>query len=152
MLRLFHIRPFDSFQIVGISSPLTGIQIKGKLSSQTFPGGITMYSQIILAYDGSEHAKKAAERACDIASGTGAKITVITAYPSLSSIFFFDEEISKEEMKNYWIERASEVNPLLEEKGIAYDLIVEEGDPREMILEKAGELNADLIVIGSRGL
>lgn len=111
-----------------------------------------MYTHIVLAYDGSEHAKRAAKRAADIASGSGAKITVITAYPSLSSTFFFDEEISKEEMNQYWVERAAEVKPLLEEKGIAYDMIVEEGDPRELILEKAGELNVDLIVIGSRGL
>lgn len=111
-----------------------------------------MYTHIILAYDGSEHAKKAAKRAANIASGAGAKITVITAYPSLSSIFFFDEEISQEEMHNYWTERASEVKPLLEEKEIDYDMIVEEGEPRELILEKAHELRVDLIVIGSRGL
>jgi hypothetical protein len=110
---LFHTDAFDSFQIVGISSYLSGIQIKGKLSSQTFPGGIAMYTHIVLAYDGSEHAKRAAKRAADIASGSGAKITVITAYPSLSSTFFFDEEISKEEMNQYWVERAAEVKPLL---------------------------------------
>jgi nucleotide-binding universal stress UspA family protein len=111
-----------------------------------------MYTHIILAYDGSEYAKRAAERAVEIAYSTGAKITVLTAYPSLSNISFLNMEISKEDMKNYWVERASEVKPLLEEKGIAYDFIVEEGEPRELILEKARELNADLIVVGSRGL
>lgn len=111
-----------------------------------------MYRHILVAFDGSEHGKRAAIRAAEIASATGAHVTVITAYPSLSTIFFFDSEISKDEMKNYWIEKAAEINEIFKEKGVAFNTIVEEGEPREVILDKAGELEVDLIVIGSRGL
>ena len=123
-----------------------------KWNHKPLGGDIPCTDILFLAYDGSDHAKKAAQRAAEIGAATGAQVTIITTYPSLSTIFFLDAEISKEDMKNYWTEKATEINGIFEEKGIAFNTVVEEGEPREIILDKAGELGADLIIVGSRGL
>jgi nucleotide-binding universal stress UspA family protein len=46
----------------------------------------------------------------------------------------------------------SEACAILDEEGVPYDLEVVTGDPVEMIVERAQELDCDFIVVGARGL
>jgi nucleotide-binding universal stress UspA family protein len=110
-----------------------------------------MYKHILLAYDGSEHAQKAASKAAEIASANGAHVTIVIAYPSISP-FFLGSKLNDSEVIRYWEDKAAEIEPVFKEKTISVDRVIQEEDPKKLILDKAAELEVDLIVMGSRGL
>jgi nucleotide-binding universal stress UspA family protein len=114
-----------------------------------------MSQTIVVGTDGSEPAERAVREVIGIAARDGAELHVVTA--------FHDPAIYRER-----IERgATTVNINLQDVGdnVAARAVREaeaagvkvtphahEGDPAEAILDTASELNADLIVVGSRGL
>ncbi|WP_027414619.1 universal stress protein [Aneurinibacillus terranovensis] len=110
-----------------------------------------MYRHILLAFDGSDHAIRAAQKAADIAASTGAHVTIVTAYPSISP-FFPGQKPNQDEILRYWNNKVEEAAPLFTEKSVSFDKIIAEEDPKRLILDKAQELEVDLIIIGSRGL
>ncbi|WCK54393.1 universal stress protein [Aneurinibacillus sp. Ricciae_BoGa-3] len=110
-----------------------------------------MYQHILLAYDGSDHARKAAGKAAEIATADGAHVTILIAYPSISP-FFLGSKLNDAEVIRYWEEKAAEIQPLFKQKSISIDTVIQEEDPKKLILDKAAELEVDLIVMGSRGL
>ena len=111
-----------------------------------------MYRHILLSYDGSEHAKKSAERAAELAATFGAHVTIVTAYPSSPSFILGAEQISDEEMRSYWIAKADELDDVFTSRSVSIDKVVKAADPKNLILDTAEELEVDVIIIGSRGL
>lgn len=111
-----------------------------------------MYSHILLSYDGSEHAKKAAERAAKLAAAFGAHVTIVTAYPTSPSFILGTEPISDEEMRSYWVAKADELDDVFISRNVSIDKIIRAADPKHLILDTAEELEVDAIFIGSRGL
>ncbi|KAF1077246.1 universal stress protein [Methanogenium sp. MK-MG] len=113
-----------------------------------------MYEKILLATDGSENARRAADEAAGFARKLSSHVIlvyIINTPPSQSRMAKanFDvhsllEEDAKSDIKN--------TLDIFETESLAYTLKVAIGDPAAEIIEMAEKEKADLIVIGSRGL
>jgi len=114
-----------------------------------------LLSQILVAVDSSEYAMKAFEYAIQLARIVNAKVFVVhvvqnpaTAADTLASV----SEL-KTSFKNQGRELLASISSIAESKfGIRVETILEEGDPPKVILDTAKKFNANMIVIGSRGL
>jgi nucleotide-binding universal stress UspA family protein len=112
-----------------------------------------MFNCIIYATDGSEHAKKALAYARDLARFHQSALYVVHAYApllDLKSFGDYDDIIALRIAQGHEI-----IDEALEELS-AYDIDVHtellEGPMAETIIRIAEVRNADLIVIGARGL
>lgn len=105
--------------------------------------------EILVAYDGSEAAKKALEHGINLLKPED-RLVIISVVPSATIKEFadVDPEIS--------IARAQEsINEILNElirKNINAIGIVKEGDIADEILKMAMDLKCDLIVVGHKGI
>lgn len=111
--------------------------------------------KILLAYDGSDHADKAIERAAMLAGKLDAALTVISVTPDLC---LPSTELSMEQCEDitraYGREAESamgKVRKTLSARGIAAEMLIVNGEAVESILKSAESIGADLIVLGSRG-
>ena len=110
---------------------------------------------IVVGSDGSPSAEAAVRRAVEIAKGSGAVVHLVTAYPDVPA---YSEPISSsakrdpinlhEVAESVLARAASE----LASQGVEVETYAQEGDPANVIIEVAKEQNADLIVVGARGL
>ncbi len=110
-----------------------------------------MFKTILLAYDGSEHAKRAAQVAKAEGKAHGARLLVVHVYEPVPDYLgepFFEEALKRR------LERAEAVL----KEGLALvglppeNGLLLEGEPAGAILEAAHGEKADLIVMGTRGL
>jgi monovalent cation/proton antiporter MnhG/PhaG subunit len=109
----------------------------------------TELRQIVVGYDGSEPAKRALERAAQIVA-EGGRITLVAAgsiLPSAPRPGTGERADELEERRRVLLEGRER----LAELGIAADVVEAVGDPTDAIIETARELDADLIVVGTRG-
>jgi nucleotide-binding universal stress UspA family protein len=105
---------------------------------------------IVIGYDGSEHAKRALARAGDLANiGTVTVVTgagvgpTPTVHGSTNPSIAEDEEAAEREL--------AEAKAALEAKGASVELVEGRGDAADAICEAAEQAGADLIVVGTRG-
>lgn len=117
-----------------------------------------MFRTILVAIDGSEHSKNALEIACDISSKYNADIhlihvpeveaTAIAVGPSAVIVQPSDEII--ENAGRHIMDKATEqaVHFGCKPSGVK----ISQGDPAQIILNQASDLNADLLVTGRRGM
>jgi nucleotide-binding universal stress UspA family protein len=112
-----------------------------------------MYKRILIAYDGSEHAKKAAKIAGELANNMQADIWVVIAYDPLPGYLgkpnmqdAIDARMNKaqENMAEATKEIGHITGKLTQE--------IMEGPATEAILNVAEVRTIDLIIMGSRGL
>ena len=110
---------------------------------------------IVVGTDGSPSAEVAVRRAAEIATGSGAVVHLVTAYPDVPS---YGERIGSsakrdainlQEVAESVLARAAGE---LESQGVEVETNAQEGEPAHVIIEVAREHNADLIVVGARGL
>ncbi len=108
--------------------------------------------RILLAVDESIHSDLVAERAIAMAGSFEAKIFLVYVHPKILEL----GQPYYQEVLNRYIEHAEHTvahhKTHLEKSGIAFEVLILEGDPAEMIIETARVLKSDLIVMGSRGL
>jgi nucleotide-binding universal stress UspA family protein len=105
--------------------------------------------RIVVGFDGSEHARKALERAAELA-GDETSIAVVSAADvkkflagGTSPIDPADEEARATAL--------DEARSFMEERGIEAVFVRGTGNAADVILEEAEESGADLIIIGTRG-
>ena len=98
---------------------------------------------ILYASDFSADSLVAAPYAFSVAEKFQARPTLLHVIPSLPESPYFDAQMARVRLE----EIASAYAPL----ATAADVVVEMGSPANMILKVAGDLEADLIVIGARG-
>lgn len=112
-----------------------------------------MFKNILIAVDGSEHARRAAHTAGELARSQGAEIWLVIAYDPLPG---FIGQPMLQEMINRRMDQANEVLELaqvaLGEAPAGLHKEVLEGPPAEAILAVAKTRQVDLIVMGTRGL
>lgn len=112
-----------------------------------------MFKRIIVAVDGSDHSDKALEYAKGLAETFGSKLWLVHAFPRTSDLIGYDEYehlIARREGAGQAI-----LNKARERLGDGKFEIQEElleGPPAEAILSVAQTREADLIVMGCRGL
>lgn len=119
-----------------------------------------MIETVAVGTDGSASAKHAVTTAFDLAQRFGARVVVISAYaaPSvgagalrLSSVAAAHGEWASNEAEH--VERVlARVRDAAAERGLECRTAMEEGDPAEVIVGLAERHNADLLVVGNRGM
>ncbi len=121
-----------------------------------------MTQKILVATDGSAHARKAIEYACDIASKYDATLYLIhviskTEIPE-DVLHYIQVERIEDSPESVYLEKIGEslvrtAEKEAREKGVReVQSTVVQGDPAEKILDFAREKGIDMIFIGSRGL
>jgi nucleotide-binding universal stress UspA family protein len=107
--------------------------------------------RIVVGFDGSEHAQKALSRAADIADG--ATLAVVAA-AGPSSLRVRDMGLNPEDPVDAEARKQAlaQAREYLEGRGVNAVYIEGHGNPADVIVQEAQESNADLIVVGTRGL
>jgi nucleotide-binding universal stress UspA family protein len=112
-----------------------------------------MYKKILLATDGSEHSKRAAENAIHIAQCSKDSaievVYVVDASRAKSDVL---ANWNSAEMNDFRKDRMKDVEQKAREAGVNYDIKVLHGEPGPAIVEYVNANEVDLVVIGSRGL
>jgi len=113
-----------------------------------------LFEKIIIPTDGSEYARKAAELALDIAEREGASVVVVHVIPIVSPLSAKPKIRAPEEILEEAEEIVEEIVEMAKDRGIedVKDVIVESTSVVEGIRKVAEDEDADLIVIGTRGL
>jgi len=115
-----------------------------------------MFKRILVAYATPEHSGRALAEAADLASATGAELTVLTVVPKFSTwanpvmVSTASIEQLQQEIEDTW--RADEmeaVNAL--PPGLAVTAKLRTGSAAEEIVAQAKAGRNDLIVVGSHG-
>ncbi|PRO64421.1 universal stress protein [Alkalicoccus urumqiensis] len=112
-----------------------------------------MFTHILLAADGSAHSVRACERAVFIAQKSNADITlihVVDDLPARSDVA--DEEMRFREVPEHRKKRVDTIVHMLEKSGVSYTVHHIFGEPGPSIVRESKDRNADLVVLGSRGL
>jgi nucleotide-binding universal stress UspA family protein len=106
---------------------------------------------IVVAYDGSEHARRALERAADLAK-EGASLTVVSVAEGEPTTGARGPATAPVVMLAAERQRALEdAVALLRERGVEAETVEAFGDPGSQIAEEAKRRGADLVVVGTRG-
>jgi nucleotide-binding universal stress UspA family protein len=121
-----------------------------------------VYKTIVAGTDGSESANAAVRQAVQIAKLSGAKLHLVSAFKAVPSIAMAAPDALSQlstPVDNWEEEMTKEASKMLEQlvdeakkEGVDTESHVVEGDPAEVIIEIADDKNADLIVIGNRGM
>jgi nucleotide-binding universal stress UspA family protein len=118
-------------------------------------GGIGMWSKILVATDGSDHARKAIEFASDMALKYDATIYLIHVVqaPRISEKEFFKIENVLNLLQKNGKEVVEMANREVRMRGVKHlQWTSALGDPATEILRYGNENGVDMIVMGSRGL
>jgi len=118
-----------------------------------------MFKNILLAYDGSENARKALNVAIDLALKYKAKLYIVEVVDTnaisvsdLRGTSSLDINRVIEEIKTKASGDIRECIKLAQSSNVEADGEVLEGDPASEILRYCEEIKADLIVTGCRGM
>jgi nucleotide-binding universal stress UspA family protein len=118
-----------------------------------------MISTVAVGTDGSDTAAKAVEFALDLASRYEAKIVFLSAYKPVSDSQLKREQRDAPEDVQWQINPAEEVEPALrdagdlaEERGLKWDCEAREGDPSKVLVDLADKYDADILVMGNKGM
>ncbi len=108
--------------------------------------------RIVVGFDGSEHSRKALERAADISNGaTVAVVSSANVSPYLRDPSGAVSPVDPADA-DARTRALAEAREYLAGRGVKGEFIEGHGKPADVIVEEAKESNADLIVVGTRGL
>jgi nucleotide-binding universal stress UspA family protein len=110
-----------------------------------------MFRKILVAVDGSQHARDALEIALDLAQRYGASLGLLHAFPHVSDLLGYPQYDHLLEARTLIGEKLLESARTQVGDLAPVDLHLVEGPPAPAILRVAEEENYDLIVLGSRG-
>ncbi|HEX3173770.1 MAG TPA: universal stress protein [Solirubrobacterales bacterium] len=118
-----------------------------------------MFSRIVVGTDGSDTAAEAVRQAVDLAKIAGATVSIVSAYQPVSKRRLEGEQQGVPADVQYEIGPREDVNLVLDavaasarKEGVEVQTHPVEGDPAEAILNVAEETDADLIVVGNKGM
>ncbi|MFS0780206.1 universal stress protein [Bacillus sp. 1P06AnD] len=114
-----------------------------------------MFKKILVAIDGSPMSDKALEAAFSFAENQGSNLLLLHVGRSVimpPSMMVPTSENVYEAIKNAGEEIVRQAKEKAEAKGLHPEAEYVEGDPAEQIVDIAKDKEADLVIIGSRGL
>ena len=118
-----------------------------------------MFTRIVVGTDGSETAAEAVRQAVDLAKLANAHLSIVSAYEPISRRRIQDEQQDAPADVQHEINPREDVNLVLEgaaatakQSGVDVQTHPVEGGPAEAILSVAEETDADLIVVGNKGM
>ena len=118
-----------------------------------------MFKSIVVGTDGSDTASQAVRQAVDLARAVGAEIELVSAYEPVPAQRLREERRQAPEDLQWAINPREDVDATLEQAakiardvGVAVEMFPRQGDPADAILDVAEERDADLIVVGNKGM
>ena len=118
-----------------------------------------MFRSIVVGTDGSDTAQKAVDEAVDLAKALGAKLWLVSAYEPVPKARLREEARQTPADLQWMVNPREEVDTTLSDAadvvrgaGIEVETFAREGDPADAILDVAEERDADLIVVGNKGM
>ena len=109
-----------------------------------------MFKSILVAWDGSEHAKRALAQAVDLARTQDARLTLLTVAAPIHAWPGYVPPISEADLISAAEKILAEGEALVPD-GIPVSGRTTAGDPGTELLKRAAAADHDLIVMGSRG-
>ncbi len=119
-----------------------------------------MFGRIVVGTDGSDTAGEAVRQATELAKLSNARLDIVSAFEPIPQQRVNAEARDAPGDIQYEINQREDVNLILdaamgEAKKAGVEEVQEharEGDPADAILDVAEEINADLIVVGNKGM
>lgn len=114
-----------------------------------------MYTHIMIAVDGSSESLQAVREALKlIARGLRTEIALVNVQEpaSLLELATRDADAIAAAAVQAGENLMSEAAALLDAEGVGYSMEVVLGEPGSMLLEMAEDLNADMVIMGARGM
>jgi nucleotide-binding universal stress UspA family protein len=118
-----------------------------------------MVQTIAVGTDGSDTAAKAVEFAMDMAERYGAKLIIASAYTPVSEDRLRKEQTEAPQEIQWSINPSEDVDTTLreaeeraKERGLKYASEARNGDPADILCEIAADHDADVIVVGNKGM
>jgi nucleotide-binding universal stress UspA family protein len=118
-----------------------------------------MFGRIVVGTDGSETADEAVSQAGDLAKQLGATLAIVSAFEPVPSSRLREERQQVPDDLAHTVGPREDVDATLaeaakrsKEKGVDVETFARQGDPADAILDVAEEGNADLIVVGNKGM
>jgi nucleotide-binding universal stress UspA family protein len=118
-----------------------------------------MFKSIVVGTDGSDTATQAVRQAVDLARAVGAKIELVSAYEPVAAQRLSQERREAPEDLQWAINPREDVDATLEAAaelaraaGVPVAVYPRQGDPADAILDVAEEQEADLVIVGNKGM
>jgi nucleotide-binding universal stress UspA family protein len=118
-----------------------------------------MFSSIVVGTDGSDTATQAVRQAVDMAGAVGARLELVSAYtPAPEQRLRMERRDAPEDV--HWAinprqaaeESLADAADIAREAGVSVNTHARPGDPADAILDVAEEQNADLVIVGNKGM
>ena len=109
-----------------------------------------MFKTILVAWDGSEHARRALAEAVDLARTQDARLTLLSVATPIGAWPGFVPPITEADLESAANQILAEGEAIVPE-GISVSGQTAVGHPGTELLKRAAAANHDLIVMGSRG-
>jgi nucleotide-binding universal stress UspA family protein len=111
------------------------------------------YQVIVVGTDGSARAAVAVHKALELAQLTGATVHAVNAM-HVSTVFEdpHSAQLVMDEMRNHANGIGEQVLEDARRHGVTVEFHSATGEPAEALVELAERLNADLVVVGNRGM
>jgi nucleotide-binding universal stress UspA family protein len=120
---------------------------------------VGLFERIVVGTDGSDTAAEAVRQATELARATEAKLEVVSAFDPVPADRLREEQAELPGDIAHAVGPTEDVNVVLEaaagaakQAGVEVQTHAREGDPADAILDVAEETNADLIVVGNKGM
>ena len=118
-----------------------------------------MFRSIVVGTDGSETAGEAVRQATELAKSVGGSIELVSAFEPVGNQRLREERQQVPDDMQWMVNAREDVNATLreaeeqiKEQGVEVTTHARQGDPADAILDVAEEQNADLIIVGNKGM
>ena len=118
-----------------------------------------MFREIVVGTDGSETAGEAVRQATELAKAVGANINLVSAFEPVGNQRLREERTQVPDDMQWMVNEREDVEATLrnaaeqvKEAGVEVETFSRQGDPADAILDVAEEQNADLIIVGNKGM
>jgi nucleotide-binding universal stress UspA family protein len=118
-----------------------------------------MFKSIVVGTDGSDTANQAVRQAVELALAVGASIDLVSAYAPVPAQRLSEERRQAPEDLQWAITPREDVDATLaaaaeiaQQAGVDVEVFPRQGDPADAILDVAEERDADLIIVGNKGM
>ncbi len=118
-----------------------------------------MFRSIVVGTDGSETAKQAVKHAIDLARSVGGNLKLVSAYEPVPDQRLRQERGEVPRDVEWAVNPREDVEATLGDAedeakaaGVEVQTFSRRGDPSDAILDVAEEENADLIIVGNKGM
>jgi nucleotide-binding universal stress UspA family protein len=112
-----------------------------------------MISTVAVGTDGSATADEAVRQAAEVARRFGAKLVLLSAFQDSASAPDDDIELQWATSSSARVRTIlDQLREEIAQDGIECEARAEEGDPAEVLVRLADECEADLLVVGNRGM